>query len=259
MVMQPSLTYDPEQVNMVRFASFLLPTKEYRTILTNFPGTNCASSFGDKGNFFLKHKLYSGGKLVYEYSSYCLDQDGYLEGNLDDMTSFLGENVDGILITEYHHAKSIPVELYFSHIHRESGAYLAYPASIYMGEVLFPDVHAFELENTLFWPGLSNLKQNEISVVVLNPYHTSFLYQTSLFMPDGSKSQTKVLKIPPYSHRVLKVEELFPKEHKEIEEKDGQSSLCVAAQYKVLCYVLFKNRDTGVITSIDHLHRYCLY
>jgi hypothetical protein len=159
------------------------------------------------------------------------------------------------MVVDFHHAKEIPVELYLSHIHRKTGAYIAYPGIGFLGDQLYPEVHAQQLENTLFWPAISEDVVSQTSLALLNPYKVSFAYQVSLFEQGLLIAQTDTMRLPPL--RVVRhfTADLFP----EIVLTNRQISLCVAAQYKLVAYVIISNRDSGIISTIDHLHAYCLY
>lgn len=258
MVSQSPVGYDPSTMSLLKFAAYILPLDRFATQLTAFPGTNCFEPYGTKGQFFIDLTFYSAGKEVEKFQTDLCDEKGYLEAVFE---SFIGRHSlgdDAIVICDYHHTKTIPVELYLSTIHRASGVYHAYPALSYAGDKLYDDVHATQLENTLFWPGIVAIENAGTSLIVVNPYKVSLSYQVSLFMPNTERVQTKVIRVKPFSGRVHDVEELFPEHYHSIISAEGQCSLCVAAQHKVICYAMIKERRHGIITTIDHLHNYQL-
>jgi hypothetical protein len=51
------------------------------------------------------------------------------------------------------------------------------------------------------------------------------------------------------------MDELFPG----VPIVDGEVSLCIGAQYKLVAYIIISNRSQSIISTIDHLHAYCLY
>lgn len=259
MDIQPYLEYDPSKVAELQFAAPLLPTKEYSTFVTNFPGMNCFEPYGTSGNFFLSFTFYRGGKKVGELHSNHVDEKGCIQSFFDEFTDFFPESFDGLVITHYHFALNVPPELYVSAVHKKTGAYVAFPASAYMGDTIYIEGHARHLENTMFWPGIVANEHSQESVIILNPYDVPFSYQVSLFLKDRKREQTPIKKIRPFSSQTFSIDELFPNYRDEILASDGMCSLCVAAQYKVVALIMFKNRETGIITTIDHPHSYGMY
>jgi hypothetical protein len=258
---QPSVStrpYDAATIAPFEYVSFLLPSRDYTTVVTNFPGVNCYTRWESKGDFFMSMRLYQAGQKVAELHSVHVNQDGCININLDQLTRFYDADLNGLVLTTYYKTKTIPVELYIAHTHKATGAYIAYPAANYMGDIIYTGVHAEQLENTLFWPGLVTAPHAQASVVVMNPYKLAFSYQVSLYLPDTQRVQTEVFKIKPYSVRNQSLEELFPDVYPTLLDSPGQCSLCVAAQYKVLSFMMIKDRASGIMTTIDHLHSYCL-
>jgi len=256
---QPLVTYDSSEMAMYNLASFVLPTDEYSTVITNFPGAMAHKPWGEHGTFFMSCTFYQGGKKVADIHSDCCNEEGFIHLNFDDVAACLDKKLDGIMVTQFLHTKTISPNLYLAHIHKKTGAYVAYPSAGFAGEQLHPNTHARELENTLFWPGLVSNNVTETKVVIINPYKVSFGYQLSLFLNDTHRVQTTSHKIKPFTATIHSIDETFPDYADQIAASGGDCSLCVAGQYKVVAYMMFQNRKSNIITTIDHLHRYCLY
>jgi hypothetical protein len=71
------------------------------------------------------------------------------------------------MLVDYHHAPEVPVDLYVAHIHKSTGTYVAYPGAAFVGDQLFPEVHAQQLENTLFWPAITENEVSRTSIAVV--------------------------------------------------------------------------------------------
>lgn len=255
---QPPLAWDPQIMSMLRFASYLLPTDQYSTVMVNFPGTNCIPHFQSHGDFYHSFQFWVEGKKVADlHGPHCTDQ-GMVELHFDDVLKGVGEGLSGVVITEFYHSSKVPAEIYFAHFHKKTGQYLSYPGLPFQGDELYPEVHANQLENTLFWPGLTTNKNIGFSVMVLNPYNLAFSYQISLYRPNGERVQSEVLKLKRRRAKIHALEDLFPEYVEEVRANQGRSALCVAAQYKIVVYGLIRDVRSGVITAVDHFHNYCL-
>lgn len=256
---QSPLTYDPATISPLNFASIMLPAGEYSTIMTNFPQGNCNKSWGEKADFFISCNVYQNGKKLGTLHGRHCDQDhGYTQFNFDDLMQFENKPSMGLIHTQFYHTTHIPVEIYFAHIHRKTGQYLAYPGLAFMGDEIYLETHTTQLENTLFWPGVLAHENNEVSMIVLNPYKLSYSYQLSLYHPNGAREQTQVFKVKPLSTRAHIIQECFPQTYLSIIKDPANYSLCIAAQYKVVAYVALRNLQTNCYTTIDHLHTYTM-
>lgn len=263
MDIQPSvesnLPYDPNSISRLDFAVVCMPHTEFATHMTIYPGTQTWPPFGDKGHFFLSLGLHRGGKKLGEYHTQCVDEMGIIEIDIADLLKTYNAGDDSIIMVEYHHAKDVPVELYFSHTHLASKAYVSYPGLAFMGDDIFINVHAEQLENTIFWPGLMLQEGFGASAVVVNPFKLPLHYQLSLYMPDGERLQSKVFKARPFRYQRHNIEELFPEAIEVIKADGGRCSLCIAAQYKLVAYYMISDKKSGAITTLDHFHSYCMY
>jgi hypothetical protein len=259
MDVKPSINFKPEGLAVLNFAGMILASDEYSTAAINFPGSNCNWFWGTKGDFFITFNLYQDGVRVGSVSSQHINEKGYIELDFDTFARIRGKTYEGMFIANFWHSKEIPAELYLSHFHRASGSYMAYPAIAFTGDQLYPDVHATQLENTLFWPGIAENEHTETSIAIVNPYKVPFSYQAAVYTESGERIQTPIQKVRPFQFKFHKIQDLFADRYDEIRGHEGQVSLCVSAQYKVVTYVVIRNRQSGVITAIDHLHTYCLY
>jgi hypothetical protein len=246
-------------LSRLQFASLIPKIDDYVTLLNLFPGNNAHAPWGTTGWFFLEVTVYVDSKPVGKIRSKCINEKGNIRLNFDEMVHSLPPKSQGICVIDLHHAKEIPVEVYLSHVHRESEVYVAYPALSFAGDQIYPKSHTQQLENTLFWPGITASKYVQPCISVINPYSVGMNFQIHLLGGNGSKEQTKVLHLKPYSTKTYSLEMLFPHQKTNLFDADLKTSLCVAAQYKVIAYMVLRDRDTGIISTIDHLHVYCLY
>ena len=253
-----NLDYDPKRIDILRFASYMLPFKEYQTKLLNFPITNCHEPYGLEGDFFLTFSFYRKGEKFARLDLPVCKQNEFHEFNFDEILSVSESEDPVIMIAHYSHEKAVPVELYLSNIHRKTGTYLAYPTISFMGDVLYPSFHDTQLENTLFWPGLPPSEKIDAQLVVVNPYKLTMEYQISLYLHDRRRAQSEVLAVGAYSASVHSISELFPDEYRECLVHGGSASVCISAKYKVVAIMTLKNRESGIITAVDHLHTYQL-
>jgi len=254
----PPLKWDPESLTMLRFASLLLPTKEYLSSNVHFPGSYCIPHYQSHGDFFHTVSFFIEGKKIAEISGVHLNERQIAEIYFDDVLKHLRDDCSGLVLTEVHHPTKVPVELYVSHIHRKSGAYLSYPGMSFMGDKLFPQVHGTQLENTLFWPGIPTEPAVATELVVINPFDVPMSYQISLFIDGKDRLQSTPQKLSKLRVGWHSIEALFPDVQTMIAGNGGRAALCVAAQYKLAAYAVFRRRSDGIITTIDHLHNYVL-
>jgi hypothetical protein len=258
MVMQSPLVWEKDESTILCFAGILLPRNDYSTVVTNFPGTNCVSEFDTKGKFYIDFSVYHEGKKRFEVSTEHTTESGCISFCFDDIISPEDGCIEGIVIAHYWHSKEIPVELYLSYVHRQSGAYLSYPASAFMGDDIYTGAHSQEMENAQFWPGLELSDTSEHSIVVVNPYEVPYMYQLSLYVGASLVARAKPLKAKPFRKQIHVLEEVFADHLDEIRNSRGCASVCVSGQFKVLANMMIRHKETNFITTLDHLHRYCM-
>lgn len=259
MELQPSLRYTPEGITVLNFAAMMLNPRSFTTRVTLFPGSYATPTFQTWGDFFITFSIYREGKLLGRIHSEQCTTEGVVEVDLDRLTDLYDSDTSLFVHAAYSHTNEVPVELYFSHVHRETGVYISYPALAFMGDLNFPRVHREQLENTLFWPGVCIEEGVEASIVVLNPYRMRFGFQASLFLPGGKRQQTPIRHIGSHRLQILSLEELFPGSEETIRTNQGRCAICVAAQHKVAAYSMLRSKKSGAATVIDHFHTYCLY
>jgi hypothetical protein len=250
--------FQREQMSTLFSCALALPIHNYTTTFTNFPGTNCISNWGMRGDFFTTLNLYQNGLRVAEVAVRHCNETGCLHADLGELAPFIDENKAGILLLQTCHTKDIPLDMYMFHTHHRTGSYVSYPVATYMGDQIYTVGHSLHLENTLFWPGIISNEHSESLIAVLNPYHVNMSYQFSIYLPDGTRRQSEVLKTSPFSHTLYSLEDVFP-ELKENASQNGTISFCIAGQYKLVSYFMIRNRATGIYSTIDHLHQYCLF
>jgi hypothetical protein len=255
---QPPLKFNPERISVLNTAAFLPPSKDYSTVINLFPGNNAHEPWGKEGTFFVSLNLYQKGKLVSKIHTPSCTEKGNIRLHLDEFMD-LNEEDNGVMIMEYHHAKDIPVEAYTNYIHRKTSSYFSTNAIAFIGDKLYPQVHDTQLENTLFWPGILCNESVETRMVVINPYTLTFSFQIHLFLEDGTRKQTSVLSLKAHTSGTYSLEELFPDDAIRLRDFDQKNSICIASQYKQISYAMIQDRETGIITTMDHLHNYCLH
>jgi hypothetical protein len=260
---QPSnrrLGYDPDRLNMVLHAGWLPPTEEYQTVITHFPGNNVHppwAPLGTKAHFFASVCLYQENRLMAKlHSTYC-DETGCIRIDVDDAVRHL-PSFSGMIQIEYHHEKSVPVEVYTAHIHRATGTYFACNISNIVGFDLYPANRMSHMDNVMFMPGLAWDGRTETSVLMLNPLKVKTSFQIHLFLGDGSRQQSDMLELHPMDVKFFDLESLFPSAVAKAGELTGRISLCVTSQFKQLSYLVQRDRSTGIATTLDHMHSYVL-
>ena len=259
MEQQSSINYNPQDLTREYCAAMVLPSDEFSTTLCNFPGSNCFKEWDVRGDFFVSCTIYHKGKRIGTAHTRHCDESGYIEVDFEELLQFSNDPVSGLLLIELCHSKRVPVDLYTSHVHRKTGTYVAYPSGAFIGDKIYTDTHAREMENTLFWPGVVYDTNSEMCLVVMNPYKMSFFYELSFFRPDGSKQKSKVLRVAPFCYKIHPLVEIFPEIKSLSSNELSQCSICVGAQYKLRALVIIRHQETGAYTTMDHLHTYCIY
>ncbi len=239
-------------------AGMLPPTDEYDTVIRHYPGINAHPPWGTAGKFWFAVRIYENGALVAEGRTEACDEKGCLQLDVGKLAEGRGRPVSGMFIVEYHHAKDIPVELYAFHIHKATGCYTGCNVTPFIGDKLYPQTHSDQMENTLFWPGLATATDSEPGIAVVNPYDERMGFQVHLIRKGGPAARTGMLHLQPKRAREFRVAGLFPGLGEAMEEAGGRISLCISSQYKLVAYVTFRNRDSGILSMMDHLHTFCL-
>lgn len=236
----------------------LIPSfEDYFTQLMIFPGSNAHEPWGLHGTFKLGGSVYSKGNppAVIPPQS-CTERD-HLKLDFETPLKAVGRNVDGFGVLSMEATGGIPVEIYLSHIHRKTGVYFAYPALMFMGDLLYPHAHIEMLENSMFWPGFPSLEDTEFRLVALNPFDVPMAVEVTLWHNQNGRHDAGVRRISAHECLWISVDELLPAGWRT--GGDGAASLGVTAQFKLLAYMVAVNRRTGIITSADHLHPYQLF
>lgn len=254
--MECAAPIEGQVLDTLTLACLLLPSQDYSTVLTNFPNAYAVGAAGRQGYFEILARVFVGGKLIAEYNARPSREHGFIQLNLDQVSMLYDKSITGMLVMEYKHPRDIPIDLYAAHVHRLSGSYVAYPTLSFMGDANGDWIYQQELDNALFWPGIALSDRASMDVAMLNPYSVSYGYQLSLFLPDGQRWQTGALRIRPLTVEYLKINDLFPGAIEIIRGSGGRCSLCITGQHRLLCYSLITDVDSGIITTLDHFHRY---
>jgi hypothetical protein len=256
---QPPVAGPDAGMTVLMQAGYLPDTAGYSTAIRHYPGINAHPPWGDHGSFYFEVEIYVEGALIATARTETCDERGMLEMDLGGVAEkACGHSVQGMYVVKYHHAKSIPIEVYAFHIHKATGTYVSCNISPFIGDLLYPTAHTDQMENTLFWPGMVSGTDNEVHVLAVNPYDTAMGLQVHLIGRGGIIARTGMIHIRPHRAGVFSVQELFPGGEEDIRAAKGNVSLCVSAQYKLVAYVMFRSRNLGVMSMMDHLHTFCL-
>ena len=256
---QPSINVpDEANLNTVLLAGYLPSTKEYSTEIRQYPGNNAHAPWGSHGIFNFEIKFYENGLQVASAHSPTCDEKGFLHMDLGAVAEQCGHPMKGMFVIEFHHTKDIPVELYAFHIHKSTGTYVSCNVSPFIGDILYPTVHSDQMENTIFWPGLVAGTDNETHIVVVNPYDVSMGFQVHLIGDGGVRERTKIQHLKAKYGEEFPLAGFFPDLEEKIRATNGKLALCISAQYKLVAYVMFKNRGSQIMSMVDHLHTFCL-
>ena len=241
--------------NNVFFAGFLPPHADYVTEAFIFPGTNAREPYDLKGAFNFVCKVMSGGREIARTETFTCDEKGFVHLNLERCLKGIEEPSRSFMVVEVQSFSDIPVAFYFAHIHKASGLYCASPALAFMGDLIYPQVHAQSLENTLIWPGLPARSGTEFRLAVANPYDMPMSFEASAWHNKHGKCGSGVRKVSSGECLWMSLDEWTPQAWR---DEEGPASLCVSAQFKLVAWMLMVSRQTGVVTSADHLHPYRL-
>jgi hypothetical protein len=253
-----SLTKPAEGMSIMLLAGFLPMTGEYSTFLRLYPGNNAHAPWGTHGTFYFSVKVYEDGKQISSGESTTCDEKGWLHMDLSEVAEKSGHPVRGMFIMDFHHAKDIPVEVYAFHVHKLTGTYIACNVTPFIGDELYPAVHSNQMENTLFWPGMIAGTDNEVHIVVLNPFDLKMGFQIHLIEEGGVRMRTGMMHLKPKQVGEFPLFSLFNNREDEIMALNGRLSICVSSQYKLVAYIMFKSRGQKVMSMVDHLHTFCL-
>lgn len=238
------------------YAGVLPPHRDYVTEALIFPGTNAREPWKKSGTFrFVCRIMSQGGEIARTEPRTCTEQ-GHVIMNLDSCMTAVTEPGPSFLIMEVESSSDIPVSFYFAHIHRKTGLYYPAPALMFMGDKIYTRIHSQQLENTLFWPGLPDTSNTEFRLVIINPYDVPMSIEVTAWHNTWGHCSSGVLRVSPSDCLWLPLDEWIPSDWR---GAGGPSSVSVAAQFKLVAFMIMVNRTSGVITSADHLHTYQLH
>ncbi|MDB6137757.1 MAG: hypothetical protein JWO94_829 [Verrucomicrobiaceae bacterium] len=246
----------PALVRKSLYAGMIPPLADYVTEALIFPGINARDPWPTKGSFRFVCRVMSGGKEIARSEPQSCDQKGHVTINLDKVMKGVTEPGPSFTIVEMERSEDIPVSFYFAHIHRKTGIYYPSPALGVMGDTIYQEAHATQLENTLFWPGIPNTSNTEFRLAVINPYEAPMSIEATGWHNTLGRCTSGVRRVSPGQCVWLPLADWMPASWLEAGES---ASICVAAQFKLVAFMAMVNRTTGIITSADHLHAYHLY
>lgn len=242
--------------NKVRYASVLPPHREYVSEAIIFPGTNAREPWRTEGTFRFVCRVMSAGREIAHTEPQTCDEKGHVIVNLDACMKSVNEPGPSFAIMEVDSSSEIPVAFYFAHIHRKTGLYYPSPALMFMGDVIYPQLHTDQLENTLFWPGLPQTSNTEFRLAIINPYEVPMSVEATAWHNVHGHCTSGVRRISARECLQLSLDEWTPGSWR---EDGGPASVCVAAQFKLVACMVMVNRTSGIVTSTDHLHTYQLH
>ena len=243
--------------NRIHYGCLIPSFQDYFTQLMIFPGSNAHDPWGTHGTFRLGGHVFSKGNPATEIPPRSCTERDHLQLDFEAPLKAVGKNVDGFGVLVMEATGGIPVEIYLSHIHRKSGVYFAYPALMFMGDVLYPHAHIEQMENSMFWPGFPSSDSTEFRLVLLNPFDVPMSAEITVWHNQHGRHTAGVRRVSPHDCLWTSVDEIMPPGWQS--GGDGAASLGVTAQFKLLAYMVSVSRRTGIITSIDHLHPYQLF
>ena len=233
--------------------SLLLPTEEYSTSLSIFPGTCAYPWFNLEGEFGMTVSVFNSNSTPTVYRSEYCNEQGNIRVELDSLGIEKAPGLFRYVLIELSQTQKIPVDIYLSAVHRETGVYISYPGLVFIGDQIFSDLHSNHLENTTFWPGLVSAGDAEVCTAILNPYNEPFFYQIHMIHGDGVRLQSKSFKIAKKSCSFKSLKDVFGSDFLNL---PPATSICITSQFKHVGYVAFRDTKAGIFTSLDHTHTY---
>lgn len=255
---KPSGGPDPDSMSVLMLAGYLPDTELYSTLINTFPGERAQAPWGLRGHFRISVEVFEDGESVGSLQSRMVDETGNIQVDLGEITARLGRPVRGLYIIRYEHAKDIPVSIYAFHVHKATGTYVSCNTTPFVGAKQVLTAHTEEMENALFWPGVVADDTCDSHIVLINPFSVVHGYQVHLIGPGGAKAVSPPIRLKPMTVGEFPLAGLFPDHVGDMQAGNGGHSICVASQYKLVTYFMVKNRRSGVMCMMDHLHTFCL-
>lgn len=241
----------------IHYGCLIPSVADYFTQLMIFPGSNARKPWGLHGAFTLGGTVFTKGNPETVIATRSCTEEEHLKLDFETPLKALGKDASGFGVLALDSAGGIPVEIYLSHIHRKTGVYFAYPALMFMGDLLYPHAHIERLENSMFWPGFPAWEDTEFKLVMMNPFDLPMAAEITLWNNREGKHHVGVRRVSPRECLWVSMDEIMPAAWQV--QNDPACSLGVTAQFKLLAYMVMINRRTGIITSADHLHPYQLF
>lgn len=238
------------------YAGIVPPHRDYATEALIFPGTNAREPWAKAADFRFTCRIMSAGREVARTDTVTCDEKGHVMVSLENCMKSLEEDALRFSIMEVESSDDVPLGYYYAHIHRKTGLYFPSPALMFMGDVIYPDAHTEQLENTLFWPGLPSASNTEFRLLLINPYEIPMSIEATAWHSSHGHCSSGVKRVSASSCLSVSLDDWIPPSWR---KDDGPSSVCVTAQFKLVAMMLMVNRSSGIFTSADHLHAYQLY
>lgn len=103
------------------------------------------------------------------------------------------------------------------------------------------------------WPGLVCTAQNRPSIVTVNPYRETVEFTLTAITPEGGRLPGPTLRLPPKTQRRWRLDEQLPDIESFLAPSQGIGTLLINSNYKMVCFFMIENAETGTITGGDHL------
>lgn len=131
---------------------------------------------------------------------------------------------------------------------RDGRFYISYPAVPNRGQ--FFKVFSGQYQ---VWPGIVMKGPMTSDIVILNANRRPVPCRVTLYNSRGESLESAEFDAPHRSVRVHPLEELIPGSRELLTKTDGIGSIRVYFKFKLNGYVMFRNRETGTVSSFDHL------
>ena len=103
------------------------------------------------------------------------------------------------------------------------------------------------------WPGLVCTERDRPSLVTINPYREHVDFALTAIAPDGQRLPGTALQLPPKSQRRWLLADEIPGLASFLAPSQGIGTLLISSSYKMVCYFMVENAQTGTISGGDHL------
>jgi hypothetical protein len=168
------------------------------------------------------------------------------------------DSFDGLLEIHAHSTTKVPepnlakfLEVWVDVASRDGKFYISYPAVPNRGQFFKVFTGQYQV-----WPGILMKGATTSDVVLINANRKPVPAKFALFNSDGECAEGPEFEAPFRSVVQHRLEEEIPGARALLEKTGGIGSLRVWFKFKLNAYVMFRNRETGTVSSFDHLSPY---